>query len=307
MMTKFKSLFDLLNSSPTEQDCIDYFKERRWNGNIVSPFDPTSQVYECANNRYKCKNTNKYFNVKTKTVFENSKIPLLKWFWALYFLSSNKKGISSCQLAEHVSISVTQKTAWFMLHRLRRAFKCSLFNTMLGNNVEADETYLGGSNSNRHWNKKVPNSQGRSWKDKIPVLVIIERGGNVIAQVVPNVRQDTLEPIIRTNVKEGSNVYTDEWFAYNGLKKWFNHQIVNHRIKQYVNGDASTNSAENFNSCLKRGIDGTYHHVSRKHTQKYINEVVLRYNTRKYNQSERFDLVLLSAVGKRLTYQQLIS
>jgi transposase-like protein len=307
MMTKFKSLFDLLNSSPTEQDCIDYFKERRWNNKVVSPFDPTSQVYECANNRYRCKNTNKYFNVKTKTVFENSKIPLLKWFWALYFLSSNKKGISSCQLAEHVSISVTQKTAWFMLHRLRRAFKCSLFNTMLGNNVEADETYLGGSNSNRHWNKKVPNSQGRSWKDKTPILVIIERGGNVIAQVVPNVRQNTLEPIIRTNVKEGSNVYTDEWFAYNGLKKWFNHQIVNHRIKQYVNGDASTNSAENFNSCLKRGIDGTYHHVSRKHTQKYVNEVVLRYNTRKYNQSERFDLVLLSSVGKRLTYQQLIN
>lgn len=306
-MTKFKSLFNLLNSSPTEQDCIDYFKERRWNNKVVSPFDPTSQVYECANNRYRCKNTNKYFNVKTKTVFENSKIPLLKWFWALYFLSSNKKGISSCQLAEHVSISVTQKTAWFMLHRLRRAFKCSLFNTMLGNNVEADETYLGGSNSNRHWNKKVPNSQGRSWKDKIPVLVIIERGGNVIAQVVPNVRQDILEPIIRTNVKKGSNVYTDEWFAYNGLKKWFNHQIVNHRIKQYVNGEASTNSAENFNSCLKRGIDGTYHHVSRKHTQKYVNEVVLRYNTRKYNQSERFDLVLLSSVGKRLTYQELIS
>ena len=307
MMTKFTNLSELLNSSPTEQDCIDYFKERRWNGKVISPFDPTSEIYECANNRYKCKNTNKYFNVKTGTVFENSKLPLLKWFWALYFLSSNKKGISSCQLAEHVSISVTQKTAWFMLHRLRRAFKCSLFNTMLGNNVEADETYLGGSNSNRHWNKKVPNSQGRSWKDKVPILVIIERGGNVIAQVVPNVEKRTLEPIVRSNVKEGSNVFTDEWFAYNGLKKWFNHQIVNHRNKQYVNGDASTNSAENFNSCLKRGIDGTYHHVSRKHTQKYVNEVVLRYNTRKYNQSERFDLVLLSSVGKRLTYRELIN
>ena len=173
--------------------------------------------------------------------------------------------------------------------------------------VEVDETYLGGSNSNRHWNKKVPNSQGRSWKDKTPTIVIIKRSGNVIDQVVPNVKQDTLEPIIRANVKEGSNVYTDEWLAYNGLGKWYNHQIVNHRIKQYVNGKASTNSAENFNSHLKRGIYGTYHWVSKKHLPKYLDEFTMRFNTRKYTEQDRFDLLLSSTAGKRLTYRELVS
>ena len=304
---KFKTLFDLLNSNPTEQDCIGYFKKRRWKEKIVSPFDSTSKVYQCANNQYKCKNTNKYFNVRTKTVFENSKIPLLKWFWALYLLSFNKKGISSCQLAGHVSVSVTQKTAWFMLHRLRRAFDCPVFKTMLGNSVELDETFIGGKNKNRHKDKKVPRCQGRSWKDKSPVLVMQERGGNVITQVVPNTKQSTLEPIIKANIKPSSNVYTDEWYRHSNLSKIFNHQLVNHRIKQYVNGEASTNCAENFNSHLKRGIYGTYHWISKKHTPKYVDEFTLRFNTRKYNQQDRFDLVLLSAVGKRLTYRQLIN
>jgi len=178
---------------------------------------------------------------------------------------------------------------------------------MLEGFVEVDETYLGGSNSNRHWDKKVPNSQGRSWKDKVPLLVIVERDGNVIVEVVPNVKKKTLEPIIRANVKEGSNVYTDEWLAYNGLGKWFNHEIVIHRKKQYVSGNASTNSAENFNSCLKRGIYGTYHWIKRKNAQRYANEFAFRYNARNYSDEERFNLMLLSTVGKRLTYQELIS
>ena len=179
---------------------------------------------------------------------------------------------------------------------------------MLENEVEIDETYLGGSNSNRHKDKKVPNSQGRSWKDKTPVLVMIKRDDNVIAQMVPNVERNTLEPIIRKHVEKGSNVYTDEWLAYNELYKTYKHKIVNHRIKQYVNGEASTNSAENFNSHLKRMIYGTYHHTRRKHTQKYIDEFVLRFNTRKHEEKDRFDLIMLSSmVGKRLTYRQLIS
>jgi len=300
-----KSLFSFLKSNPTEQDCINYFEKLRWNGKVVSPFDPTSKVYKCANNRYKCKNTGKYFNARTGTVFRNSKIPIQKWLWALYLFSSDKKGISSCQLARNIEI--TQKSAWFLLQRSRYTFKHPIFiNDMLGNEVEIDETFIGGKNKNRHWDKKVPNSQGRSWKDKVPVLGILERNGNLITQVIPNTQQETIEPIINMNVKKGSNVYTDEWFAYKDLYKWFNHEIVNHRTKQYVNGKASTNSTENAWSHLKRTIYGTYHWVSKEHLSKYVDEFALRFNTRKYSEQERFDLVLFSAVGKGLSYRELI-
>lgn len=299
----FKSLLDLLITLPTKQDCVNYLEAVIWNGQPVSPFDPVLKVYKCTNNRYRCKNTNKYFTIKTGTIFRNSKISIQKWLWALYLFSSHKKGISSCQLAK--DISITQKSAWFMLHRLRSTFKVSDFKTMLQNIVEADETFIGGKNKNRHWNKKVPHSQGRSWKDKVPILGIIERGGSLITQVISNTQQETIEPLIRAKVKKGSDVYTDEWFAYQDLGKWFNHQIVNHRIKQYVNGKVSTNSLEGFWSHLKRGINGTYHWVSKGHLSKYTDEFTLRYNTREYDERERFELVLSSVVGKNLTYQQL--
>lgn len=304
-MFQFKSIPELLKFFPTEQTCLKYLEKYRWRGIITSPFDANSKVYKCANNRYRCKSTGKYFNAKTGTIFENSKISLWKWFYVLYVFVNHKKGMSSHQLARDMKI--TQKSAWFMLHRLRQGFKCPIFKSMLENEVEIDETYLGGSNSNRHWNKKVPNSQGRSWKDKTPILVMIERNGKAIAQVVPNVKKETLESIIIKHVEKGSNIYTDEWLAYNELYKTYNHQIVNHRIKQYVNGKASTNSAENFNSHLKRGVYGTYHQVSKKHLSKYIDEFTLRFNTRKYEEQDRFNLVLLSSINKRLTYQQLIS
>lgn len=308
MVLKLESLFDFLKSNPSEQDCIDYFEERRWKGNVISPFDPTSKVYKCKSrkNWYKCKNTNKYFTVKTGTIFRNSNLSLQKWFLALYLLSTYKKGISSCQLAKE--IKTTQPTAWFVLHRLRDTFDLPEFKTMLENSVEIDETFIGGKNKNRHWNKKIPHSQGRSWKDKTPLWGGIDREtGRLICQVVPNTQQETLEPIVRANVKEGSAVYTDEWFAYKDLGKWYEHQIVNHRIKQYVNGGASTNSIEGFWSHFKRGINGIYHWISKKYIQNYANEFTFRYNTRKYGEQERFDLVLSSAVGKCLTYQQLTS
>jgi transposase-like protein len=300
MSLNLESLFDFLKSNPSEQDCINYFEEKRWKGKVVSPFDPKSKVYKCKNNRYKCKNTNGYFTVKTGTVFRNSNLPLQKWFLALYILSNYKKGFSSCQLAKE--IKTTQKTAWFVLHRLREIFDLSKFKAMLENSVEIDETFIGGKNRNRHWNKKAPKCQGRNWKDKIPVLGMIERGGNLIAQVVPNTKWETVNPIIRANVKEGSNVYTDEWYRHGDLYKDFNHEIANHSLNQY----SKTNTIENPWGHLK-GTIRTYTHISRKHSQKYIDEFVLRFNTRKYKTEERFDLVLLASVGKSLSYNQLIS
>lgn len=305
MNLKFQNLFDLQKVFSNEQDCLKYLEKHRWNGIITSPFATNSRVYKYTNGRYRCKKTGKYFNAKTGTIFENSKLPLWKWFYVLYIFVNHKKGISSCQLARDVAI--TQKTAWFLLHRLRRGFECPIFKNLLGNLVEIDEAFIGGKNRWRHWNKKVPHSQGRSWRDKMPVLGMLERNGSLITQVIPNTQQETIEPIVKENVKKGSNVYTDEWFAYRNLCRHFNHQIVNHRNKEYVNGKASTNSIEGFWSHLKRGIYGNYHWVSKKHLANYAQEFTLRYNTRKYSEQERFDLVLLSSTNQRLTYQQLIN
>lgn len=300
----FKSILDLIKTFPTEQECIQHLELLRWNGNPVSPFDPTSKVYKCANNRYKCKNTGKYFNVKVGTIFEDTKIPLLKWFMALYIFSSHKKGISSHQLAK--DIDVTQKTAWFILHRLRYAFDHPAFQAALDNTVEIDETYMGGEEKNKHESKKTDGTQGRSTKTKKPVLGMKERGGNVIAKVVDDTKQKTVMPIIAANVAAGCNVCTDEWHAYNKLGLTYNHSRVNHGATEYVNGMAHTNGMENFWSHLKRGVDGIYHWVSVKHLQSYVTEFSLRMNSRKMTTCDRFNLVLENSAG-RLTYRVLIS
>jgi transposase-like protein len=303
MKTEFKSIFDLLEKFPDEQSCIEHLEALRWNGKVVSPFDKDSQVYKCKGTKYKCKNTGKYFNVKTNTVFEDTKIPLQKWFMALYVFSSHKKGISSHQLAK--DISVTQKTAWFLLHRLRYAFNHPNFKVMLTGEIEADETYIGGEYKNKHIDNKLEGTQGRSLADKSAVFGIIERGGNIIAEKVDNVRKETLQSIINDKVLIGSTISTDEWYAYNRLDKSYNHKVVNHGAKEYVNQMAHTNNMECFWSHLKRGIDGIYHWVSKDHLQSYIDEFTLRFNTRHDSTCERFDLILCNVIG-RLTYKQLI-
>ena len=302
----FKSIFDLLEAFPDEQSCIAHLENIRWAGAPVSPFDSFSKVYKCKGIRYKCKNTGKYFNVKVGTIFEDTKIPLQKWFLALYVFSSHKKGISSHQLAK--DIDVTQKSAWFMLHRLRYTFDHPNFKATLENEIEIDETFIGGEEKNKHKNKKTKGTQGRSVKTKKPVLGMIEREGNIIAKVVVDTQMNTIEPHILENIKEGSNIYTDEWKAYKGIKRLegnFGHQIVNHSAKEFVNGLAHTNNVECFWSHLKRGIDGIYHWVSVKHLQRYVNEYSLRYNTRKSSTSSRFNTLLENMEG-RLQYKSLI-
>jgi transposase-like protein len=298
-----KSLIDLLKVFPTEKSCLLYYERYRWSNGVVSPFDPASKVYHYHNGTYRCKNTGKNFNVKTGTIFENTKMPLQKWFMAIWSDSTNKKGISSCQLAR--DIGVTQKTAWFMLQRIRESFDCENHH-LLDGIVELDETFIGGKNKNRHYDKKVKNSQGRSFKDKTPVFGMLERKGKVVCKVVKSTAQKHLTPLIRKTIKRTATLYTDEWSGYNKAGKLYTRHIVDHSKHQYVNGAIYTNTIEGLWSIVKRGVIGIYHKVTKKHLQRYVNEFVFRYNTRNLSDGERFNLVLANTGNYHLPYKQLI-
>lgn len=331
MLKVFKSISDLKKVFPNEQACIDHLTELRWEEEIISPFDKTSIIYICKNNRFKCRNTGKYFTVKTGTIFESTKIPLQEWFLAIYLFTSHKRGISSYQLAN--DIGVTQKTAWFMLSRIRYAMEHESFVKSMEGTIEVDETFIGGKNKNRHWDKKVKNSQGRSFKDKIPVLGLLEneesytierehkiikgktvkekviiKPNRLFCKVVKDTKQSTLESIINQVINKDSKVITDEWKAYTNLYKNYNHRIVDHHRSEYVNsfGD-TTNRIENTWSILKRMYIGTYYHISKKHLESYIKEFVFRYNFRTKKSDERFNLFINSTYNKRITYKQLIN
>jgi len=298
----FNSILELVQQFPDEQSCIDHLTELRWNGHVVSPFDSFSKVYVCKDNKYRCKNTGKYFNVRTGTLFDNTKIKLQSWFMAIWLVTSHKKGISSLQLSR--DLNITQKSSWFMLQRIRNCFGIEN-NGELNNEVEIDETYVGGKNKNRHQNKKIEGSHGRSSKDKAPVLGMIEREGKLVAKRIDNVQSQTITPEVVKIVKDAT-VYTDEWTGYAGINRIYDHLIVKHNQGQYVNGRVHTNTIEGFWRLLKRGIFGIYHFTSKKHLQKYVDEFVFRYNTRNNAESSRFNL-LLANTENRLTYKELIN
>jgi transposase-like protein len=285
---EFNSIIELLKYFPDEDSCIKHLEKIRWARGITSPFNILSRVYKCKSG-YKCKETGKYFNVKTGTIFENTQLELQKWFLAIWLITCGKKGITSVQLAK--DIGCTQKTAWNMAHKIRECFGIEN-NHKLDGNVEIDETFIGGKNKNRHYKKRHRSINGRLGIKKIPVLGMVQRGGKLIAKVIPNTSAKVLIPSIVNNVKYFTTIYTDEWKGYNAVKFNYDHKIVTHSHGNYVNGIAHTNTIEGFWSLLKRGLIGVYHHTSKKHLQKYLDEFVFRYNTRQLSQCERFNLTL---------------
>ena len=296
-MKTYFTLLTLSENFPDEESCIRYFEKMRWDGKVVSPFDPTSKVYKCSNRKYKCKNTGRYFDVKTGTAFANTKLPMRAWFYAMMLFLSHKRGVSSCQLAR--DLGITQKTAWNMLHKIRQYMEMENSHTLSGD-VEIDETFVGGKNKNRHKDKKVERCQGRSYKDKVPVFGIRERNGKTIAKVVPNIHGDTLLSIVHEYVEEGSVVYTDG-AGYPGINIDYEQRDVDHSKHFYGTTYAtdegeiivvSTNGIENVWSHFDRMMLGTYIRVSRKHLQKYIDEFIFRFNTRNFTDSQRFNLLL---------------
>ena len=295
---KLRNLLDVAKRFPTEESCREYLEHIRWNGNPVCPRCSYSEkIYRLNGGKlYKCGKCRQPFSIKIGTIFEDSALPLQKWFHAMFVVSAHKKGISSCQLAR--DIGVTQKTAWHMNHRIRHAMKVKSFNKPLNGIVECDESYFGG--------KARGGKRGRGSENKTPVFGMVARGGEVRSMPVENVKGSTLKTLIRENIEKGSTVMTDEWQSYNGLSKEFKHKRIGHLKKQYVRGGVHTQNIENFWSLLKRGVVGIYHHTSAEHLHRYVDEFQYRYNSRKTEDSQRFTS-LLSQVGGRLTYQDLKS
>ncbi|WP_370335442.1 IS1595 family transposase [Parvularcula marina] len=302
MLAKFDSLFDLMDAIPDEQAAIDHFRAIRWKNGAFCPHCRSTKVYHFTDNRtHKCGDCRKRFSIKVGTIFEDSKIALRKWMMAIWLITSHKKGIASTQLAK--DIKVTQKTAWFMLHRLRHAARTQSFNRPLDGEVEADETYVGGKTRNMHAKKR---KTLKALSNKTAVMGLQERGGELRATVLPNRHKDTIQGEVRANVSRTATLITDEAQQYKSLKDEYRHETVCHNAGEYVRDDIHTNSIEAAWALLKRQIIGIHHWVSAKHLDQYVGEMVWRYNRRSFAEGERMNHFLSSTEG-RLTYKALIA
>ena len=307
-----------MDSPKTLQEAIEHFSDYdncrrfmasiRWLDGIVRC--PTcnsdkviyldkARVYKCNGNHPRQK-----FSLKIGTVFEDSPIPLEKWLPAVWLLVSCKNGISSYEIA--AALGITQKSAWFMMHRIRRAMQCGSFRKLGGGGgeVEADETFIGGKARNMHLSKRQRRITGTGGKDKTAVMGILERGGEIRTVVVGSRRKAVLQTEVKKHVEAGAALYTDALLSYDGLAGDYAHQVIDHAAK-YVDGRIHTNGLENFWSLLKRGISGTYVSVEPFHLYRYLDEQTFRYNNRKdMDNADRFKLALSQIVGKRLTYAE---
>jgi transposase-like protein len=287
-----------------QANCIDYLARKRWPNGVICPTCGSAKVSFLEKHlRWQCSShhTKRQFSVKVGTIFEDSPIGLDKWLTAMWLITNAKNGISSWEI--HRAIGVSQKTAWFMLHRIRTAHRSKGGNKLSGQ-IEADETYVGGKARNMHRAKRARVITGTGGKDKTAVMGILQRGGKVRTKVVDNTKKKTLQAEIRNHVLAGSAIFTDALNSYEGLNE-FQHEVVDHAV-EYVRGEVHTNGMENFWSLLKRTLGGTYVSVEPFHLFRYLDEQAFRYNNRTgMTDWDRFDLAVSQIVGKRLMYRDL--
>lgn len=296
------STYQLMRMFPDESSARDHFEIIRWDGQPVCPYcDEKEKIQDRRREMYyRCLPCKKDFTVRTGTIMERSHIPLHKWLYTMYLMMTARKGVSSLQLSKEIGI--TQKSAWFLLQRIREA--CKGDNEILLGVVEADECYLGGKESNKHSYKKL--QSGRGTVGKTIVFGIKERKGNVRAMKIQGTDVSSIQDNIRKHVTPGSTICTDEHPAYRGMPDYI-HLPVNHSAKQFVDGMAHTNGIESVWAVLKRGYYGTYHNFSTKHTQRYVDEFTFRLNEGDCHipSMERVELLIRGLFGRRLTYKQL--
>jgi transposase-like protein len=286
-------------------NCREFLVARRWPEGVICPrCGSTKVVFLPKYNRWQCSVTHaaRQFTSKTGTIMEDSPIGLDKWLMAMWLIVSCKNGISSYEI--HRALGITQKSAWFLDHRIRLALKAGGLEKLAGE-IEVDETFIGGKARNMHVSKRARRITGTGGHDKVPVMGILQRGGKVRTAVVPNRKKKALQGEVRKHVEAGSALYSDALLSYEGLAGEYAHQVIDHAVA-YVDGRVHTNGLENFWSLLKRTISGTYVSVEPYHLSRYLDEQAFRFNNRKdMNDSERFDLAVRQIVGKRLTYSEL--
>ena len=301
-MKTFKSILEFQKHFNTDEKCRLFLEEQRWGDTPACCFCGSVNCTRIkAGKRFQCneKECRKQFSVTVGTIYENTKIPLTKWFLAMYILSNHSKGISSLQLASW--LDVTQKTAWHLNHRIRQMLTDKA-PELLDGIVEVDETYVGGKESNKHKSKRKHKAGAGG---KTMVFGAVQRSGKVSTKIIPNTTADSLINAVQENVAEGSIMVSDEHVGYTALKKKYQHARVNHSKGEYVRGAAHTNTIEGFWSLLKRQITGIHHSVSPKHLQRYCNEATYRYNSKQLTQDERFANALINCEGT-LKYSELI-
>ncbi|HLX35300.1 MAG TPA: IS1595 family transposase [Candidatus Limnocylindrales bacterium] len=282
--------------------CVSFVAGLRWPEGPVCPrCGGKEHSYVTTRRLWRCKSCKREFTVKLGTIFEDSPLPLEKWLPAVWLIANSKNGISSYELGR--ALGVSQKSAWFMLHRIRLAMQAGSFERASGH-VEVDETFIGGKARNMHIRRRRERITGTGGKDKIAVVGVLTRGGRIQTQIIPDRRRPTLQALVRQHVLPGSNIYTDALGSYRGLDGDYTHAVVDH-AREYVDGAVHTNGVENFWALLKRGLKGTYISVEPFHLFRYLDERAFTFNERDRRDLGRFLLVLAQAVGRRVTWAEL--
>ncbi|MGH7007722.1 MAG: IS1595 family transposase [Stellaceae bacterium] len=293
------STFELFAMFPDQETARVYLEGRLWPNGVRCPVCGTGdRITTRKGGYYRCNQCKEDFTVRTGTIFERSHVPLHKWIYAMYLLVTARKGISSMQLAKEIGI--TQKSAWFLLQRLREA--CGDKLDVLRGVVEVDEMYVGGKDSNRHAIKR------KGVRTKTAVVGMREKNGKIVAMPVPDTGMHTLSAVIHNTVEMGATLHTDEYGSYALLGNDYEHQTVNHSKGQYAHNGVSTNGIESVWAVMKRGLHGVYHHVSEQHLHRYVDEFAFRLNEGNCQRHtlDRLESFVVNVAGKRLTYKALI-